>query len=136
MVDRARAASGVPVEHGDAIEFLAKQADASIGAIFSAQFVEHPPSARLPELLEVARVKLAPGGAFVAETVNPHSPRALKSFWIDPTHQHPLFPETLLALCRLTGYARADIEFPLGGDDLDTNLRTCGEFAVSAVVEG
>jgi SAM-dependent methyltransferase len=135
MVDRARTVSGVPVEHGDAIEFLAKQADASIGAIFSAQFVEHIPTAKLPELLEVARAKLAHGGVFVAETVNPHSPRALKAFWIDPTHQHPLFPETMLALCRLTGFARADIVFPLGGDDLDTNLRICGEYAVVAYVD-
>ena len=39
----------------------------------------------LPELLEIARTKLRPNGVFIAETVNPHSPRALKAFWIDPT---------------------------------------------------
>jgi SAM-dependent methyltransferase len=135
MVERARAASDAPVRHGDALEFLSKQADGSLGAIFSAQFIEHLPSSLLPELLELSRAKLAPGGVFIAETVNPHSPRALKAFWVDPTHQHPLFPETMLALCRLTGFTRADIVFPLGGDDLDTNLRTCGEYAVSATVD-
>jgi len=131
MVDRARA-RGADVHHGDALDFLIKQDDASFGAIFSAQFIEHLPPSILPELLDVARAKLRPGGVFVAETVNPHSPRALKAFWVDPTHRHPLFPETMLALCRLTGFATARIMFPLGADDLAVDLRTCGEYAVVA----
>src|SRR4029079_12289160 len=120
------------VHHGDAIDFLIKQADASLGAVFSAQFVEHLPPARLPELLDVARAKLRPDVVFIAETVNPHSPRALKAFWIDPTHRHPLFPETMLALCRLTGFGAARVMFPLGGGDLATDLRQCGEYAIVA----
>jgi SAM-dependent methyltransferase len=131
MVDRARA-RGAEVHHGDALDFLIKQDDASLGAIFSAQFIEHLPPSILPELLDVARAKLRPGGVFVAETVNPHSPRALKAFWVDPTHRHPLFPETMLALCRLTGFPTARIMFPGGADDLATDLRTCGEYAVVA----
>ena len=129
MVERARA-SGAEVHHGDALDFLMKQEDASLGVIFSAQFIEHLPAALLPELLEIARSKLRPDGVFIAETVNPHSPRALKVFWLDPTHQHPLFPETMLALCRLTGFENAEIMFPLGGDDLATDMRICGEYAV------
>ena len=131
MIDRARA-SGADVHHGDALDFLMKQEDASLGAIFSAQFIEHLPATRLPELLEIARAKLLPEGVFIAETVNPHSPRALKAFWVDPTHQHPLFPESMLALCRFTGFEAAEIMFPLGTDDLATDLRTCGEYAVVA----
>jgi SAM-dependent methyltransferase len=131
MVERARAA-GADVHHGDALDFLMKQEDASLGVIFSAQFIEHLPTSLLPELLEIARAKLRPDGLFIAETVNPHSPRALKVFWLDPTHQHPLFPETMLALCRFTGFDDAEIMFPVGGDDLATNLRTCGEYAIVA----
>jgi SAM-dependent methyltransferase len=131
MVDRARA-GGADVHHGDALDFLMKQEDASLGAIFSAQFIEHLPATRLPELLEIARAKLRPEGVFIAETVNPHSPRALKAFWVDPTNQHPLFPESMLALCRFTGFEAAEIMFPLGTDDLATDLRTCGEYAVVA----
>lgn len=131
MVDHARA-NGASADHGDALEYLVKQEDASLGAIFSAQFIEHLPAGLLPELLEIARTKLRPEGLFIAETVNPHSPRALKAFWIDPTHQHPLFPETMLALCRLTGFEAGEIMFPLGGGDLDSDLRTCGEYAVVA----
>ncbi len=114
MVDRARANGSV--HHGDAIDFLLKQDDGSLGAIFSAQFIEHLPTARIFELLDVARAKLRPDGVFIAETVNPHSPRALKVFWIDPTHRHPLFPETMLALCRLAGFDAARVMFPLGSD--------------------
>jgi len=131
MVERARS-RGAEVHHGDALDFLIKQDDASLGAIFSTQFIEHLPPSILPELLDVARTKLRPGGVFVAETVNPHSPRALKAFWVDPTHRHPLFPETMLALSRLTGFPAARIMFPLGTDDLAADLRTCGEYAVVA----
>jgi SAM-dependent methyltransferase len=131
MVERSKA-TGVRAHRGEALEYLSKQEDGSLGAIFSAQFIEHLPTDKLSELLEVARVKLAPGGVFVAETVNPHSPRALKAFWVDVTHQHPLFPETMLVLCRLTGFEEGEIFFPLGGADLDVNLRTCGEYAVIA----
>jgi SAM-dependent methyltransferase len=131
MVDRARA-RGAEVQHGDALDFLIKQDDASFGAILSTQFIEHLSPSILPELLDIARAKLRPGGVFVAETVNPHSPRALKAFWVDPTHRHPLFPETMLALCRLTGFATARIMFPFGTDDLAADLRTCGEYAVVA----
>ncbi|HEY5172741.1 MAG TPA: methyltransferase domain-containing protein [Acidimicrobiia bacterium] len=135
MVERARTL-GVSVDHGDALLHLAKEDDQSLGAVFSAQFIEHVPKDRLPELLELAYAKLAPGGVFVAETVNPHSPRALKSFWVDPTHQHPLFPETMLALCRLTGFDAAEVVFPAGSDDLETDMRTCGEYAVVATRRG
>jgi SAM-dependent methyltransferase len=131
MVEPARAL-GVTVECGDALEQLGKEADASLGAVFSAQFVEHIGAERLIELLALARTKLAPDGLFIAETVNLHSPRALKSFGVDPTHHRPLFPETLLALCRLTGFENAEVMFPLGSGDLDTDRRTCGEYAVIA----
>lgn len=50
--------------------------------------------------LRLAWQKLQPGGVLIAETVNPHAPGTLKSFWTDPTHQRPLFPEALLTLCR------------------------------------
>ncbi|MGO9872541.1 MAG: class I SAM-dependent methyltransferase [Acidimicrobiia bacterium] len=131
MVDRARSV-GLDVHHDDALDYLMKQADASFGAIFSAGFIEHLPASRLAELMEIARGKLRPNGVFIAETANPHSSGALKAFWHDPTTQHPLFPESLLALCRLAGFETARIVFPTGGDDLATDFRTCGEYALVA----
>jgi SAM-dependent methyltransferase len=132
MVETCRA-RGLDVELGDGLELLEKQADASVGAVFSAQVVEHLGTDDVVRLLRVALGKLRPGGLFVAETVNPHSPRALKAFWVDPTHVRPIFPETLLALARLTGYRSGSVYFPLGSGSLDQDLRTQGEYAVVAV---
>lgn len=127
---------GLDVELADAVELLEKRPDASVGTVFSAQFVEHLSTDGLIGLLRVALDKLEPGGIFVAETVNPHSPRALKCFWVDLTHQRPIFPETLVALCRLTGYEEALVSFPFGHGDLDADLRTQGEYAVVARAPG
>lgn len=136
MVQRCHG-RGLDVDLADAVDWLEKHADQSLGAVFSAQFVEHIPSEELVRLLRVALEKLRPGGILLAETVNPHSPRALKSFWVDPTHVRPIFPETLLALCRLTGYAEATTMFPAGTrDDLAETLRTQGEYAVVARTPG
>ncbi|HSO94789.1 MAG TPA: methyltransferase domain-containing protein [Acidimicrobiia bacterium] len=123
---------GLDVELGDAVELLEKRPDASVGTVFSAQFVEHLSTDDLIRLLRVALDKLKPSGIFVAETINPHSPRALKCFWVDLTHQRPIFPETLMTLCRLTGYEEASISFPFGDGDLEADLRTQGEYAVVA----
>jgi len=131
MVDRARA-SGADVYHDDALDYLMKQADASLGTIFSAGLVEQLPANRLAELMEIARDKLVADGVFIAETTNPHSGGTLRAFWVDPTVNPPLFPESLLALCRLAGFGAAKIMFPNGADDAASDLRTCSEYAVIA----
>jgi hypothetical protein len=68
----------------------------------------------------------------IAETVNPHSACALKTFWVDPTHQHPLFPEVLLSLCETTGYAKGDVIAPNGAGDWEVDRVREGEYAVIA----
>ena len=68
----------------------------------------------------------------MAETVNPHAPHALKTFWVDPTHQHPLFPEVLLVLCRLSGFASAYAYHPLGTGHVDDDRLHESEYAVVA----
>lgn len=131
MVTRARE-KGVMVECADALEYISKQADNSLGAIVSTQFVEHLTSDQLVHLLRLSLCKLKANGLFVAETVNPHSVRALKTFWTDLTHVHPLFPETLITWCGLLGFAAAETHFPLSTGDLATDLRIQGEYAVIA----
>jgi SAM-dependent methyltransferase len=118
MVARC-AEKGHRVRQGDGVELLAEQEDGSLGAVFSAQVVEHLPFAVLERLLALAVDKLRPGGVFVAETVNPHAPDALKAFWLDPTHEHPLFPEVMLTLARIAGFPSAYVFFPTGSGDPD-----------------
>jgi SAM-dependent methyltransferase len=111
MVQRCQEA-GLPAVQADCVAYLEDADDGSLGTVFSAQVIEHLPVDHLQELLEVAHRKLAPGGLFIAETVNPHSLPALKTFWVDLTHQHPIFPEVALAMCALAGFAPAYVFAP------------------------
>lgn len=118
MVGRSRE-KGHEVAHGDGNSFLASQPDGSLGAIFSAQVIEHLSYTELTRFFELSRQKLEPGGLLVAETMNPHSLAAFKLFWVDPTHVAPIFPEVAVALCRLHGFSSARVVFPDGVDELE-----------------
>ncbi len=131
MIKRCRE-RGHTVVQAEVLEYLRQQPDRSIPAIFCAQVIEHMTFEDLRTFLLLSRAKLEPGGALIAETVNPHSLEAFKTFWTDLTHQRPIFPEVALALCSLAGYPRADIVFPLGSGDLDLDRPTQGEYAVIA----
>jgi SAM-dependent methyltransferase len=116
MVDRCRA-KGLDVKVADGVETLEGTPAESIGSVVAAQVIEHLPYDRLLRFLQAVHSALVPGGVVILETVNPHAPQALKQFWVDPTHQHPLFPEVVLTLLRLHGFVEAYIWFPLGSDD-------------------
>ena len=131
MVARCRE-KGLMVTEDDLISFLKKVPKRSLGCVFSAQVVEHLGSHRLENLLRLSASRLRPGGLFVAETVNPHSARALKAFWVDPTHKRPLFPETMLALCELAGFSTGDVFCPMGDGIWETDRLVQGEYAIVA----
>jgi glycosyltransferase involved in cell wall biosynthesis/SAM-dependent methyltransferase len=125
-------AKGLTVQRGDGIDFLRAQADASIGVVFASQVIEHMSSEALDALFDTAHRTLKPGGLLIAETVNPHSLEALKGFWVDLTHRHPIFPEVAVALSGLHGFASAFVLFPHGSGDFESDRRTQGEYAVVA----
>ena len=85
--------------------------DGSLGGVFAAQLLEHLPPPALVRLLELAARKLRPGGVFVAETINPLSPLALRNYFADLTHAQPLVPETLELLARQAGFAEVEKRF-------------------------
>jgi SAM-dependent methyltransferase len=111
MVERCRSL-GVQATLGDANEHLEGLPDGALGTIFSAQVVEHMRYHELRTMLELARHKLRPGGLLIAETVNPHRIASLKTFWVDLTHQHPIFPEVALAMCAIAGFEQAYVFAP------------------------
>jgi glycosyltransferase involved in cell wall biosynthesis/SAM-dependent methyltransferase len=129
MVDRCRE-KGHEVELADAASYLRTQEDASVPGLFAAQVIEHLSADQLNELLALAHAKLAPGGVAIFETVNPHSPAALKAFWTDTTHHHPLFPEVTLALCRLAGFDSGEVLFRDRTDDFDRDIYVNRDYAV------
>ncbi len=111
MIERCRAL-GVEATLADANEYLEGVEDASLGTVFSAQLIEHLPYAELQRMFELSRRKLRAGGLFVAETVNPHRVSSLKTFWVDLTHRHPIFPEVALALSAIAGFEPAYVFAP------------------------
>src|SRR5262249_14002141 len=61
----------LPVEHADAIDYLAGLADNSLGGVFLGQVVEHMPPTSVVRLVDLAFRKLQSDGRFVVETINP-----------------------------------------------------------------
>jgi len=78
----------------------------------------------------------SPGGTAIFETVNPHSPAAMKAFWVDPTHHHPLFPEVLLAHCRFAGFDSGRVVFPNASGDFEADVYDSPDYAVVATARG
>lgn len=129
MVEHCRV-KGHEVEQADALDYLRRQADHSVPAAFAAQLVEHLSAEDLRELLEQLVAKLEPGGTAILETVNPHAPAAMKAFWTDPTHHHPLFPEVLLAFARFAGFASGEVIFRGGSGTFDDDVYESPDYAV------
>jgi O-antigen chain-terminating methyltransferase len=131
MVNQCRQ-QGLDVRLSDGVEFLQAQADSSFGAIVASHVIEHLSYEATIAFFDAAIAKLKPGGLLIAETPNPHSLEALKGFWIDLTHRHPIFPEVMLAFCWLRRFQSARILFPHGSGDFESDRRTQGEYAVVA----
>ena len=110
MVAFARG-EGLNVEQADLVEHLEHLEDGSLGGIFMGQVVEHLPPGVLVRALELSAAKLRPGGVFVAETINPLSPIALRNYYADLTHAQPLVPETLELLARQAGFPETELRF-------------------------
>src|SRR4051794_834587 len=125
MVAYARG-EGLEVEQVDALAYLEAQPEASLGGIFMAQVVEHLPPPALFRLLELSARALRPGGVLVAETINPLSPLALRSYFADLTHAQPLVPETLTLLAKQAGFRDVETRYlnaPRHADDVDERIR-------------
>jgi SAM-dependent methyltransferase len=119
MVEVCRA-RGLEVERGDALEYLTRQKDGSIGALVAIQVVEHFEPRYLGRFLEAAYRKMQPGAPIVLETINPACWMAFFETYIrDLTHQRPLHPDTLRYLVQAAGFSKVELQFrqPVGDKD-------------------
>jgi O-antigen chain-terminating methyltransferase len=97
--------SGLSVQLGDIMAFLRNSDDASFGAVTLFQVFEHLAFADLLDVIREIRRVLVKGGVLIAEIPNSKNLRVGSStFWIDPTHQRPLFPDVLLFLAEQIGF--------------------------------
>lgn len=127
---------GLSVTRADAIEHLLGQRD-KYGAIVAIHFIEHLATDDIMPFMRAAYASLRSDGLLVMETVNPNAIAGLKTFWVDLTHVHPIFPEVALQLARMAGFARADVVLPdfSGGEGrqaYEDRLVAQGEYALIA----
>ncbi|MFM8856004.1 MAG: class I SAM-dependent methyltransferase [Actinomycetota bacterium] len=97
------------VELSDIVDYLHGQPDQSVGTFTMFQVLEHLPFPVLLDTLRQIRRVLVPGGRLIAEVPNAKNLRvAAGTFWIDPTHQRPLYPELLLFLAEELGFSSTE----------------------------
>lgn len=93
------------VVEADAVDYIQRLEDSSLGGVFAGQVVEHMPSAELNRWMQQVFRVLKPGGIVVFETINTSSPFALTShFFKDPTHQLPRHPDTYRFITEIAGF--------------------------------
>ena len=102
-------AQGLNVSHADAITYLSNTKEKTLGAITLFQVLEHLSFATMVNLLRLALHALVPGGVLIAEVPNSETLIVgASTFWIDPTHERPLFPGLLKFLASEVGYTTVE----------------------------
>lgn len=117
----------LPVQQGDALQYLCEQPDASVDILSAFHVVEHLDFAALETLITQARRVLRPAGLLILETPNPENLVVGScNFYLDPTHIKPIPPPLLEFLPQHHGFARSKIvrlqEQPALRDEANVSL--------------
>ena len=111
MVQLCRA-RGLDVERDEALRFLERQPDGSLGGLVAIQVVEHFEPAYLLRFLETAHHKLRAGAPLVLETINAACWMAFfETYLRDITHRQALHPDTLRYLVQTSGFTSVDVQY-------------------------
>jgi SAM-dependent methyltransferase len=118
-------------EQAEPLEYLARTADGSLGAVTVLRLVEHLAFPELVRLLdEVARV-LRPGGTAIFETPNPENILvASRDFYRDPARRRPIPAEALRFLVESRGFGSIQVLLLNPGEESDRLIED-GESAVT-----
>jgi len=109
MIDYCEKA-GLKVAKEDAIAYLHSVKSESVSVVSGFHIAEHLPFESLQELVKEAYRTLLPGGFLILETPNPENIMVgTASFYIDPTHLHPLPAQLLSFLPEYYGFYRTKI---------------------------
>jgi 2-polyprenyl-3-methyl-5-hydroxy-6-metoxy-1,4-benzoquinol methylase len=97
---------GLTAYKDDAIHYLENSADNSLDGIFMGHVIEHLPLNIKIKFLELCLAKLVTNGVLILETPNTTSSYVMHNlYYLDPTHEKPLFPEALKHICEVTGFS-------------------------------
>lgn len=111
MVDACRA-RGLDASHADALGYLERLPEGSLGGLVAAQVVEHLDPGYLVRFLAAAHARLRPGAPILLETINVACWVAFfESYVRDITHVRPLHPDTLKYLVVAAGFEDVDVHF-------------------------
>jgi SAM-dependent methyltransferase len=103
------AEQGLNTEYSDLESYLNSLPEGSLGAITMFQVLEHLPFDVLLKTLRLILRALTPGGIFIGEVPNSETLGVgATTFWIDPTHQRPLFPGLLTFLTEEIGFTKSE----------------------------
>jgi O-antigen chain-terminating methyltransferase len=127
---------GLDVEQADALGYLERQTDASLGGLTAIQVVEHLQPPDLLRFLRLAYDKLRPGAPIVLETINVACWAAFFDAYIrDLTHARPMHPTTLEYYVRACGFSNVDVQFREPVDERDRlQPIASGDPALAAIV--
>ncbi|MGA8295469.1 MAG: class I SAM-dependent methyltransferase [Acidimicrobiales bacterium] len=96
---------GLDTRHADALEHLKGLPEFGLSAVTAIHLVEHLDIETLLEVLDLSLRALQPGGLLILETPNPENLIVgASSFYLDPTHVHPLPPLLLSFLVNARGF--------------------------------
>jgi O-antigen chain-terminating methyltransferase len=111
MLDECRQ-RGFEVTEADAISYLRGLPDESLQAVTSFHLIEHLPFETLVMLVDEIQRTLKPGGLVILETPNPKNLTVgACSFYSDPTHRNPVFPETIQFILSQRGFTNAHLKY-------------------------
>jgi SAM-dependent methyltransferase len=109
MIEICRAKS-LDISENDALTFLRQTSEGAYSAITGFHLIEHMEFQDLITLLDSAYRALVPGGVILFETPNPESlVVSAFTFFLDPTHKHPLPPELMRFLAEARGFQETRI---------------------------
>lgn len=105
-------ARGLNVESRDALDYLRSQRANTLGAITGFHIIEHLTFEMLLDLFRQTRRVLKPRGVAIFESPNcKNLIVGACNFHIDPTHRHPVFPETAEMMLGSQGFEKIRIEY-------------------------
>ena len=105
-------ARGIDVTLADVLAYLETRPEDPVGGISAIQVIEHLPRRAWVHLFEEVHRALAPGGAFLLETINGQNPDAIADYFVaDVTHTWPGHPETLRLMAEHAGFQDVELRF-------------------------
>ena len=109
MVNRANE-KGLEAIQGDALSHLQSVKSQSYGAVTGFHIVEHIPFNTLLRIIDSTRRSLVNDGFVIFETPNPENLTVgSTTFYMDPSHLHPIPPALLAFTLELSGFRNVEI---------------------------